>query len=627
MGNIFTNKRKYLIASLLLVCIAIAPFNSIPLMIVTICCMALFIQAAYKTVLVFAVLLATLSYSVIGSLIVHIAHLANLVLPFTLIYVLIVLPVAYLLINSDAITKRMPIFGWSDVVHTLLIVFSLLLLLFPLIGASPSKSIEILRLGGPEDTSSQAQMYHYVLSEKTVAYGSKPDGGVAIRESLTSYPQGSHAMAAILLSPIIDESDNYAIVISYGVFLGFLYVMIFYLFFAFSTYYLVKKKDKTKYLFFESSVAVGVLAIGVIGSFLGLFEHSFMGQIASYVGLLFVLGFTLLPIISNKKSKPTLLLSVLMIALGFFLVASSWYLITPLLLPALVFYISNNYQQLKNNIIGITLVLLPFVFVFTYLVYVYLFTTTGSGHILTPGGVDKLSIWSLAILVPSVVLTYTYFRSKKYMQLTITATALLALLLCLAIGAYQYIKIGHLEYYFYKSAYTYILLFAFLFAYELRNYYVTIIEHVKLNTTVVALGVIVFVLLLSGARTESASFARYANYKYTVPEVGRVRLLDLAFKNHDVYKDVMFIGACDKYNNYLATIWAGTTKLGYQQSGRIEGELLTLEGSSLAKAIAQYSNGNKLLVYVIGECDQKAVEALRIHSNITLDETYRSVYP
>lgn len=607
-----------------------AYFTDVVIVLTGVFLTAILVSAIWGLSLVPVMLLSGLLYAALGSLLLHFLFLLGLSSDFTIVYLsIIAIQLIVMNIYKSKINFRFPGFSYVDVVHIVFIVASIAVLVGPTIGKSFSYTMTFARLGGTEDISSQAQMYNYVLQQESLSYLSTP-GSPAVRDSLTSYPQGSHALLALPTLPFIDVNDSKQVFLSYWYGITFLYVLMTYLVLLLGSVLMTSLRlKKPKTVVFNLGLATFVFFTMTIGLMLPLYTHNFFGQIVAYVGLL---GAVIVATFGAKDKRPKSFIPVLIVLmLCYYVVLSSWYVLAPLVVAIALPYLYTQRKKIRKHPRLIVMSGVVAVILTVALAYIYLFTTTGAGHILTPGGVEKIS-W-LVLVVGAILSALAFFtnRANRHVILPSAIFSVGSIFLAATVFAYQMWKIGYPEYYYFKSLYTVALSIPIVL---ITSWYLflkrgTSASNRQINLLIIVFGsisLIIFTLL-----QPSTSIIGYQELKYGVVEQTTPRLLDLAFEKHNNAKDVIFVGSCDEYLDFLATAWSGMTNLGYLDGRK------TLESSLHSGDYARYENTlinyvvnnseTQIIVNVVGSCKPAVVDKLKSYENVIINEENKGVQP
>jgi hypothetical protein len=589
---------------------------------VSVIALGLIFSKKYQFNIFLGIVSGLLIYILAGVAVMHLSYIVYQ--NFSLVYLILSLIVAVYAFNNDVKLSEIR-FTIRDCLHGVLLASVFVFLTIPLLGASDSKTLEFLHLGG-EDNSSQFQMYHYVVKEHAFAYDNDPSNS-GIRQTLTSYPQGSHAALSLLTTPFINDVNNTAELLKkYAFGFSFFYSVFIYLIFAVCLLPLRKIKNKTVLLLSETAVGSGVLIFGGLGIFLDLFIYGFFGHIMAYLGLMVILFWISIALNENKRAVTFQFETLVFALLGFFLVYSSWYILAPVaIIPIVLYVIIHRKLMVEKYRLGLGLIMIP-VMLCAYLTYIYLFTSTSTGHILTPGGVVKLEPWWLLFALPAAAVGIVAYRKKQWFNLSLSVAVVAAAAFSLLIGIYHYKKLGHLDYYFYKTTYTVLLLVIILFTANLVSASLSILEKIKRVDLGVIVGVITVCLFTGGLLVHISSTTKsYYEQKYTLTQESNGRILDLLLDNPtkaSSYQDTFFIGSCDPYINYLGMIWSNSFNISYH-AGRDSIESMTLSGKSneLINSMHIYASQSKkpIKVYVIGSCDTEIVSRMENDRKFALE--------
>lgn len=507
----------------------------------------------------------------------------------------------------------------TELVMAMILVVPMVSLLKPFYGANDLQSFNMLKV--KEDTSSQFQMYHYIAAKGKVAYRNS-DARPEIRSSLRTYPQVAHAMMATVGSPFVNLRQPASLLKWYYASFSWFYASIFCFLYAVAVTPLRGKKGNSRTL---SEVIVGavIIAFGSLGLFINLFIYGFVGQVASYAMLLcglYVVSEYYSSYRRKTLSKDKLIGLMILFSLSVFGVAGTWYLLLPTIVPAVIFLGHHLYRHHRRFFIHLTLVTLPSALAIMYLAYVYLIMApSGSGHLLTPGGVERLPHRLYWLAVPALVSGIFMFKNRSWPHVVMNGAVIIAGIGSYAIGWYMLMKIGHRDYYFYKSLYT-ILLLSLMVSLSSIIYVLNTskkLDHIRSSTvSVLAVMTIVIIYSVHIQHTAKDVMVYQTDMTYlrnnTSPKPIDKLLDDDVYKK---YGDLVFVGSCDRYLDFMGTIWAGSMFLDYgAERQAVEGAVLKGPATALNKKLIEYAGeftkDKPLGIMVNGRCGSEITQQI-----------------
>jgi hypothetical protein len=380
--------------------------------------------------------------------------------------------------------------------------------------------------------------------------------------------------------------------------------------------------------------AVSITGIMTLGLFLSLFTYGFFGQIFSYLTLLLLVLVVVMSLLgrpSKREDVGGIYVDALLLGLLIFGVYSSWYVIAAVCTIPLIGFFVLHRDKLRATWKSVVLILALPIVVCAYLTYIYLFTSTdGAGHVLTTGAVVRIDWWWLFISLPVLPLIFQHYKQRQWGDFMLISTALSATILAVVIGAYQYLKIHHLDYYFFKSTYTAVLLLVvcyarYVFARSYRDDLTKLSSFDKSKNNLIYLcawmlvGVIVMCIMYASPIT---NYYRADNYFVGPNE--RKQQFGLLFDEsiYSNYSDLIFAGSCNEYENFKGTIWSGSMFLGYEKSrGQLESGMIHDDKSTLTHRIDDYAErkGTPIALSVIGRCYTKQIGHLNAQNIKIID--------
>jgi hypothetical protein len=421
---------------------------------------------------------------------------------------------------------------------------------------------------------------------------------------------------AVVTAPFVEEKSPNAQLRAYALTAAAVFASMFWAAFLLIIRPLRQVKDSVLNLAATVPLAVLFVAAVPFGILLNLYTYGYYPQYFSYLALaVLLLIVTLLHEKGNEFDRKDFCVGVAAVALATYAVFSSWYLLVPLAVVPLAGYVWGYRKNFMKWKWFIALVLAPFVLACAHLAYVYLFTSTGAGHVLTTGGVEKMRWWVLLLCIPAAAMAVLFFVKKQIHLSCLALVVLMAGLSAALVGAYQVKKIHHFDYYFYKMLFTVVFVAVLFYGYAYMRMLADILSVKRLpaikssNLLLASSGVVltIFMLLSFNLPKYLDNFMRV---KYAIPQTNQNRLLDV-FTHEELYakySDVVFINYCNPYANFTGTIWAGGYFLPYNvERQKLENSMLNesmgATSNDLVTRIKHYVvNNNKPVAIVDGEC-------------------------
>ena len=627
MKNILTNKTITIVAICsLLALVGLQIVFPWVFALVSIILTTLWIVSRFPLNYATGVVMSTLVFGILGSLLLLITTFLHLSINMQVMNIIcsLLLP-AILLFMSPRISIPRP--AVADEIILLLVLFvPFFMLVQPIIGANSSQTFEIMKI--KEDTNSQFQMYRAVNRDGKTAY-LNPDNFPIIRSSLRTYPKGSHVAMAVTAAPFTRENRVVDELRVYYVYFAFIYSSMIYFAVCLVVWQIRKTRVNIR-LPLLTLVALGLIALLGMGLMPNLFIYGFYGQVYSYACLLLLLYLGVVFTQQIKGDGKTWLKSpeyLWLLGLASLGIVGSWYLLVPLavpfFLPALI-----EFAKKRRISIPVLLVLGLLVLILSLFGIVYgIIAPSGAGHILTPGGVLRLPTKLYWFAIPSIVIFGYYLIRRNTTFILWSAVSVIACLFSYAIARYQIAKIGHLDYYFYKSLFTILLISVPLYAATLLRESLINSRNRKWiysNASAAAISLLAIVVLLLAAGID---------YKYTLSDITAYRNNSVFVKSkaqqttrlnslldeglYKQYSDAIYIGQCDTYLNFMGTIWAGSM-FGHYDSMRSDIEWSVLRNDSTLvnqiikhDKIVQKKYGKGLVIIDEGGCQASVATALK----------------
>jgi hypothetical protein len=514
----------------------------------------------------------------------------------------------------------------EEIILFLALFVPFFMLVQPIIGASDSQTFEIMKI--KEDTSSQFQMYRAVNRDGKMAY-LNPDNFPVIRSSLRTYPQGSHGAMAVTGAPFTRDNRVIDELRVYYVYFTLIYSSMIYFTVCLVAWQLRKTRVNVR-LPLLTLVVLSVIVLLGMGLMPNLFIYGFYGQVYSYASLLLLLylGVVFMEQIRGDSKKgwlksPEYLSLIGLASLG---IVGSWYLLIPLAIP---FFAPMLIDFAKKRRISIPVLLVLGLLLLTLSLFAIVYmiiAPSGAGHILTPGGVLQLPVKLYWLAIPSALTLIYYLVRRNSTFVLWSAVSIIACLFSYAIARYQIAKIGHLDYYFYKSLFTILLVSVPLYGATLLRESLTNSRSKKwvygnASASAISLLAICALMLAAGVNYKhtSSDISIYRNNSVFIKSKARQasRLNDLLDERlYKQYSDAIYIGQCDAYLNFMGTIWAGSMFGHYDEvRSDIEWNVLRNDSTLVSQIIKHNKNveakyGKSLVVIDEGACQESTSTAL-----------------
>lgn len=451
------------------------------------------------------------------------------------------------------LTKLTP----AGIISVFTLVAVIYITLLPFINTGGLTSLKYLSIG--EDNISHFALHNSVIKNRSFLYNvTAKEAGV--NNNLKSYPHGYHANLAantILVygnNPDIRETTK-SHILQISLFNALLASILVYC--ATNTLLRYKKTSAPRFLL-ASTVAVLITYFVSLGSLLYSFTYGFHTQIASCVFLLFLLATTTRNSIQQENSNNRNWIIGIALVLSILATAYTWYFMLPIvaifglvwLVSSWKFIVSNRLFAAFAGVITSTLSLIPIAY--------DTFRPHDSSSILLSGAiwqVQSISHILIAFLLSIFAVTFFYFRKKgreiifgKYLAVLLLSSALFSA----ALALYMLVKIDRLEYYFYKSEYTVLVLSVVTVGYSigaiLDNTRTAISKNMRI---LISLLVLTFSVVLCVIINPISYTRQYVNG--TLPTPLYSQYLDVASNN----KGTLYIikPACRSFQNYITQRW------------------------------------------------------------------------
>lgn len=515
--------------------------------------------------------------------------------------VLLLLAAAYVWLRREAVDLRS---SWGDLAGLGVGLVVFVVLAYPLFGASLPRSLQYMV--GNEDYSSQFQMYHYVMAERQYAYGN-PIEQAGIRPSLLTYSQGSHAAMAVVTAPFTQGMSPAGLARMFILVSAAAYALVFWLGYVL----LARQLPLARRWFWRPLAHIGLAAAYLValplGVSLSMFSFGHYAQYFSYLGLVVIL-LLVLQKPDGAASRRQVAAELVVLALAFYAIFASWYLIAPVALLALSGYVVVRWRLLWRNLAVYSVLLLPVAAACGYLTYVYLFSSfDGANHLLTPGGVAKLSAKSWLVGVPALALLVYAYKRRSWRQAGVAAGLVAASGLVAFIGWYQQHEIEHYEYYFYKCMFTVVLLGVLYYSWSL----IDVLRQRDWRWSAVPLAGLLMIGAVMAAGSIPPHLRQFIDQRYVVIDTPANHILDVYTydKNYRRYSDLIRFDSCERYDNFKSLIWGGSFYLPYNpQRATLEEAVLIGSNGAVLTALQNYAatKDRPVAVVATGHCQLSA---------------------
>lgn len=498
----------------------------------------------------------------------------------------------------------------GDITALIVSLATFITLLVPVAHLTGPKIAQFLSYG--EDNASHYALSQYIYQHGTFAYNKSPQDDGLLR-SLEIYPQGFHVAAATFAGTYPHRATAASFLRLYMLFITFDYALFIFWFAKLCS----RMANGRSAIVLEFALLAPITFLCGLGIFLLLLDRGFQPQIFAYsflAAIVFVLDNA--TIRGKQGLQPALI--VLALTIG---VASSWWPLLPIIAAVLVQYIWCNglTRPLFQKLLRFTPLLLAIGFAILYPVLVSIMLNKKSDPLDEPGGVDPLHGYIFWYLLPVVLLAAPrMLRTIKKFSYTYVSL-LISLGLLGAIALYQLITIGRLEYYFYKSVYTILLIsivIFFLAAHEVLGYLYRALGKAKLVVPIVTIGLFFII-----ANQTNLVYVKVYIHNWFPNAVQPTDLAILFTPQATTYSHIAFVGSCNAGRNYLADRWSGA---------RLESEsphFSALEGATIKNQPKEMSaqlrslakSDKKLLIVQYPGCTQEIPNLTQIESrpNVT----------
>ena len=494
----------------------------------------------------------------------------------------------------------------GDIAALIATIAVFITLLIPIFHMSGPKIAQFLSYG--EDNASHYALTKYIHEHGDFAYKLNParDG---LLKSLEIYPQGFHVSAATFIGMYPRHATPTSFMRLYALFITLNYsVFIFW----FIKLCMRTTRAANNTLPLQFALLAPVTFLCGLGLFLLLLDRGFQPQIFAYSFLAAIIC-TLdnAKIRRVKDMRPAML--VLMLTVG---VAASWWLLLPMPFLLLCQYTwSNKLTRLPARtyiklLPGLTVI----GFAILYPVIVNILLNKKSDPLDEPGGVDPIHgyiFWYLLLVV--LLAAPRMLRTIKKFSYTY-ASLLISLGLLGAIALYQLITIGRLEYYFYKSVYTILLLsivIFFLAAHEVLGYLYRALGKAKLVVPIVTIGLFFII-----ANQTNLVYVKVYIHNWFPNAVQPTDLAILFTPQATTYSHIAFVGSCNAGRNYLADRWSGARlESESPHFSALEGATIKNQPKEMAAQLRSLASiDKKLLIVQYPGCTQEIPNLHQIES-------------
>lgn len=445
----------------------------------------------------------------------------------------------------------------AGMISSFTLVTVLYITLLPFISTGGLTSLKYLSIG--EDNISHFALHNSVIKNHSFLYNvTAKEAGV--NHNLKSYPHGYHANLAANTTLVYGNNPDIKETTKSHI----LQISLFNALFASILVYcatntlLRNKRTSVPRFLLASTIATLITYFVSLGSLLYSFTYGFHTQIASCIFLLFLLSTTTRNSIQQENSNTRNWIIGIGLLLSILATAYTWYFMLPIVAAFGLVWLASSWRFITLNrwfaaiagVITSTLSLIPIAY--------DTFRPHDSSSILLSGAiwqVQPISHILIAFLISIFAITFFYFRKKgqetvfgKYLAVLLLSSALFSA----ALALYMLIKIDRLEYYFYKSEYTVLVLSVVTIGYSigaiLDSTRTTISKNMRI---LISFLVLIFTVLLCVTINPISYTRQYVNG--TLPTPLYSQYLDIASNN----KDSLYIikPACRSFQNYITQRW------------------------------------------------------------------------
>ncbi len=498
-------------------------------------------------------------------------------------------------------------FNQSDFIAVAVSLVCLCLLLIPIITHRSADEVAWFMSYG-EDNASHYALSRYDFINGSFAYNQSPEEAGVVK-SLEIYPQGFHINAAVfvgLIKPFTISEVRFLQL--YALFVALIYSS-----FVFWLIKLVASSLSKLNKIIAISIVPGLALLGGLSFFILLVDRGFQPQIFAF---LFLCALIYVVIRSDgQKYNNSIVLLLLLLSVG---IAASWWFLLFVAFFVVMFYFAKNglFKTILDRWRDGFLIKLSLLFGIIYPILVNVVLSKKNDPISEPGGVDVLPV-NIFIVLAVIIISLSLLKIVQIRKLSYLYTALLAsVTLTVLIGTYHLIRLGHFEYYFYKTTYA-VLLFLIIICSAI------VIEigqwlYLKLTKKIrwVIPSTFVIGMLVIGIGTNFLFINVYVNR--WLPSAVELNDLDVLFdKNSSKYKDVIFVGDCNTSSDYLSNRWSGARYLS-ENSQRKDIEKSTFDGDwkSISSSLAKYtSHSQHILIVIDSRCANKLSGLTGVETN------------
>lgn len=442
----------------------------------------------------------------------------------------------------------------SDIVSVLASALTFCLLLVPIVNQSGAYIAQFLSYG--EDNASHYAITRYLYEEGEFSY-LHTDEDTGLMKTLEVYPQGFHLNSSIFVAFLHDLIPSEAAFVKvYGVVIAGIYSFFIFWFIKLCTSFTRRSSTIVVASFLPAMVILCALSI-----FIPLLSRGFQAHIFSYLYVTAII-FLLVKYRQKLPQKPkpfSFLVLCLFLLIG---ISASWWLLAPLICVLLTYFIYQNniHKTLLRDIIRYLAPLSLIVFCIMYPVVTSALLSGKNDPLSEQGGVDKIP-YTIFIYIMAPVLLFFVLKAYKAKGMAIILIALaLSILFTALIGIYHLTSVGHLEYYYFKSLYTVLLIGVVLFF--IGSIYIANKLYNRIKSPYnISIPVLVIVITIAISIASNLVYIKVYMHNWYPNSVEISDMEPLYTNTTDHSDDIIYIGDCNNGSDYLSNRWAGARLL------------------------------------------------------------------